>query len=62
MSQVIAGRDEQPASDPHVTVEQAVFAYDRGARITVAQVFRTREFRTQNDPDRFGAVSLSLKF
>lgn len=38
MSQVIAGRDEQPASDPHVTVEQAVFAYDRGARIAVRRM------------------------
>lgn len=48
---------------PFVADFQIGFAFMvRGARITVAQVFRTREFRTQNDPDRFGAVSLSLKF
>lgn len=34
----------------------------RRARISVAQVYRTREFRTQNAPDRFGVISLSLKF
>ena len=32
------------------------------ARVTIAQVYRTREFRSQNEPDRFGVVTLSLKF
>lgn len=31
-------------------------------RITFSQIFRTREFRGQSQPDRFGAVSLSAKF
>ncbi len=34
----------------------------RRVRLTVAQVYRTREFETQNEPDRFSAVSLSFKF
>jgi len=48
---------------PFVADFQVGFAFMiNQARITIAQVYRTREFRTQNDPDRFGAVSLSLKF
>jgi hypothetical protein len=30
--------------------------------VTFTQVYRTREFRAQNEPDRFGVVSLSFKF
>lgn len=37
------------------------FMFDR-ARITLAQIYRTREYRSQNTPDRFSAISLSLKF
>ena len=32
------------------------------ARITVSQIFRTREFDGQREPDRFGAVSVSFKW
>ena len=32
------------------------------ARFTITQIYRTREFTTQSEPDRFNAVSLSLKF
>lgn len=32
------------------------------ARVTFAQVYRTREYRTQNDPDRFGVISLTFKY
>ena len=32
------------------------------ARLAVTQVFRTREFKGQRQPDRFGAVSLSVRF
>ena len=32
------------------------------ARVTITQVYRTREFRSQNEPDRFSAISLSFKF
>jgi hypothetical protein len=38
MSQVIFGREERPVPDPHATVEQAVIAYDRGARIAVRRM------------------------
>lgn len=32
------------------------------ARVTIAQVYRTREYRTQNEPDRFGVISLTFKY
>jgi hypothetical protein len=32
------------------------------ARITLAQIYRTREFKTQSEPDRFSALSVSFKF
>lgn len=48
---------------PFVADFQVGFAFMvDSARITVTQVYRTREFRTQNEPDRFGAVSVSFKF
>lgn len=31
-------------------------------RVTLAQIYRTREFEGQNEPDRFATMSLSLKF
>ena len=34
----------------------------RGARLAITQVFRTREFEQQRQPDRFGAISLSVRF
>ena len=33
-----------------------------GVRITYTHVFRTREFKGQRRADRFGAVSLSIRF
>lgn len=39
----------------------AAIAIDN-ARLAVTQVFRTREFKGQRQPDRFGAVSLSVRF
>jgi lipid A 3-O-deacylase len=32
------------------------------ARLTFTRVYRTREFKSQDDPDVFGSVSLSLRF
>ncbi len=34
----------------------------RGVRFAYTQVFRTREFKTQDAPEQFGAVSISVKF
>lgn len=39
----------------------AAIAIDN-ARLAVTQVFRTRKFKCQRQPDRFGAVSLSVRF
>jgi hypothetical protein len=32
------------------------------ARLAFTHVFRTHEFKTQHDADKFGAVALSLQF
>lgn len=37
------------------------FIYE-GVRLAVTQIFRTREFDGQRQPDRFGAISLSVNF
>ncbi|MGH6881300.1 MAG: lipid A-modifier LpxR family protein [Hypericibacter sp.] len=34
----------------------------RAARLAYTHVFRTPEFEGQNDADKFGALSLSLRF
>lgn len=39
----------------------AAFAIEQ-ARVTFSHVFRTREFHGQREPDRFGAISVSLRF
>ena len=31
-------------------------------RVTFTYVMRTREFESQGSPDRFGALSMSIKF
>jgi len=34
----------------------------RGVRLAITQVYRTREFKQQRQADRFGAISLSVRF
>ncbi|MCW8837041.1 MAG: lipid A deacylase LpxR family protein [Rhodospirillales bacterium] len=48
--------------DFHAGLVTSFQIYGRPVRLAYTQIFRTREFDGQGDPDRFGIVSLSTRF